>query len=158
MNIGSALRHPLKSRLFALRRLPSLFFWGIRVKTLDNDSCTVSIPYRWSTKNPFRSTYFAALSGAAEFSTGVLLLEKITSSGKDISYLIVDLHISFHKKATTEVLFTCNDGARVSAMIDEVTSTGKAGKITLHSEGVNAKGEIVARAELTWSLKERSRR
>ncbi|MGB3545398.1 MAG: hypothetical protein WBA17_00375, partial [Saprospiraceae bacterium] len=57
---------PWKMRLaFFLRKLPTLFWWGVRVKSATEDRAEVTIPYTWRTQNPFKSVYFAAQAGAA---------------------------------------------------------------------------------------------
>ena len=70
----SVIGNPLKYRLFLLRHLPAAYFSGLRIEKMDEQHCVVSVPYKWFTRNPFRSTYFACLSMAAEMSTGVLAL------------------------------------------------------------------------------------
>jgi hypothetical protein len=46
---------------------------GIRLRELNEDACTVTVPYRWRNKNPFKSTFWAVLGMAAELSTGALV-------------------------------------------------------------------------------------
>ena len=63
------INNPFKFRLFLLAKLPSAFFSGVRVLVADEKKCVVTVPYKWFSKNPFKSTYFACLSMAAEMST-----------------------------------------------------------------------------------------
>ncbi|MET0241909.1 MAG: thioesterase, partial [Flavitalea sp.] len=49
-------------RLFLLAKLPSAYFSGVRVRSLDEEKCIVTVPFKWFSQNPFRSTYFACLS------------------------------------------------------------------------------------------------
>ncbi|MEO5562810.1 MAG: thioesterase, partial [Chitinophagaceae bacterium] len=51
--------HPLKFRMFLFAKLPSAYFAGVRVREMDEKKCVVTVPYKWYTQNPFRSTYFA---------------------------------------------------------------------------------------------------
>ena len=46
------VRHPVKFRLFLLQQLPAAFFSGIRIKAANEDRCTVTVPFKWFTKNP----------------------------------------------------------------------------------------------------------
>ncbi|MBP8765937.1 MAG: thioesterase, partial [Ferruginibacter sp.] len=66
--------HPFKLLIFLFKNLPSAFFSGVRVQYVDGDKSVVTVPYKWFSRNPFRSTYFACLSMAAEMSTGVLAM------------------------------------------------------------------------------------
>ncbi|HEV9037114.1 MAG TPA: DUF4442 domain-containing protein, partial [Puia sp.] len=95
----SAIRHPLKSRLFLLTNLPSALFSGLRVVEADTDHCAVTVPYKWFTRNPFRSTYFACLSMAAEMSTGVLAMAAANESQPPVSMLVVRTEADYTKKA-----------------------------------------------------------
>ncbi len=68
--IRSRMLNPFLMRGFMLAKLPLALVAGLRMRELDRDRCVVTVPYGWRTTNPFRSTYFAALSMAAEMSTG----------------------------------------------------------------------------------------
>ena len=69
------IKNPFLFRLYLLTRLPSAFFAGLKISDLEADTCTVTVRYKWFTRNPFRSIYFACLAMAAEMSTGVLAHE-----------------------------------------------------------------------------------
>ena len=71
------MTHRMKFRLYLFARIPSAYFSGIRIREMDETRCEVSVPYRWFSQNPFRSTYFACLSMAAEMSTGALAMAHI---------------------------------------------------------------------------------
>lgn len=71
------VQHPVKYRLFLLKKLPAAFFSGIRVKYADENKAVVTVPYKWFSTNPFKSTYFACLSMAAEMTTGLLAMAHI---------------------------------------------------------------------------------
>src|SRR5678816_3198218 len=104
---------PLKFRMFLLSKLPSAYFSGVRVKSLDENKCEVSVPYKWFTQNPFRSTYFACLSMAAEMSTGVLALAHLYERKPAVSMLVVKVESAYFKKAKDRTYFTCEDGAEI---------------------------------------------
>src|SRR5687768_9246219 len=112
------IRHPLKFRLFLIRQLPAAYFAGLRIQHVDADSCSVTVPFRWSTQNPFRSTYFACLSMAAEMSTGALAMGAIWRRPERISMLIVKSDALYHKKATSLTTFTCLDGEAIRKAVE----------------------------------------
>ena len=94
MNEGTAafiklVKHPFKFRIFLLSRLPSAFFCGVRVREMDEQHCVVTVPYKWLSQNPFRSTYFACLSMAAEMSTGALSMAHSYKRQPPVSMLVV---------------------------------------------------------------------
>ncbi len=147
------VRHPLKFRLFLLAKLPSAFFSGVRVRYADEQKCIVTVPYKWFTKNPFHSTYFACHSMAAEMSTGVLAMAHTFEQEPPISMLVLKIEGNFTKKATALSSYTCEDGLFVKKAIREAAAGGKSTTATLRSLGINKAGEPVAEFFITWSFK-----
>jgi Domain of unknown function (DUF4442) len=142
---------PLRFRLYLLMKLPSAFFAGLRIPQIDEAGSTVTIPYKWFTKNPFRSTYFACLGMAAEMSTGVLAMAHIYQ--KPVSMLVIGMEATFSKKATGITRFHCPDGYAIGETIDKAIATGEGQTIKVRSTGFNAAGESVAEFFFTWSFK-----
>jgi hypothetical protein len=147
------INNPFKARFFLFTKLPSAFFSGVRVLFADEDKCAVTVPYKWFSKNPFRSTYFACLSMAAEMSTGVLCMTHIYKHQPAVSMLVLKIQGDFTKKATGRTTFTCEEGAEVRKAIEDAVLSGVGKIITLKSFGRNAAGEIVAQFDITWSFK-----
>ena len=150
------VNNPLKSRLFLLAKLPSAYFSGVRVRYADEDKCVVTVPYKWFSKNPFRSTYFACLSMAAEMSTGVLAMGHTYRQNPSVSMLVVRLEGSFMKKATGITTFTCEDGARMKETIRLAMASGKPVSLSAYAAGKNKEGDTVAEFNITWSFKVKS--
>ncbi len=151
------IRHPLKFRLFLLTKLPSAFFSGVRVRYADEQKCVVTVPYKWFSTNPFRSTYFACHSMAAEMSTGVLAMAQTYQQKPAISMLVLRVEGDFIKKATGLTTFICEDGNIVKQMIREAAASGKPTTATLRSVGTSKDGETVADFNITWSFKVKSK-
>lgn len=148
------MTNPLVFKMAMLAKLPSVIFWGIGVKNLDQDKCGVTLPFTWKTQNPFQSIYFAALAGAAELSTGLLCQLAIAGKGK-FSMLVVDFRAEFHKKANTKSTFICEDGKELFEVIDRMDPEDTA-KFTTVSTGRNLQGEIIAKFFVTWSFKKKA--
>jgi hypothetical protein len=142
--------------LFMLRKLPATFFSGVRLVSINEQQCIVNVTYKWFSQNPFKSTYFACLSMAAEMSTGVLALGNIWKRKPGISMLVVSVNSHYFKKATDITTFTCNDGALFAQKIEEAITTKEAITVTSKSEGYNKVGELVASFDITWSFKVKS--
>ncbi len=147
------VHNPITFRLFLLKKLPAAYFSGVRVKYADEEKCVVTVPYKWFTTNPFRSTYFACLSMAAEMSTGVLAIGHTYKTTPGISMLVTKVEGNFHKKATGRVTFTSEDGRRMAAVIKEALASGKGTSLNAYSTGLNKAGETVAEFVITWSFK-----
>ena len=60
--------------------LPSAWLCGVRVDSIENNSCSVRVKHRWINKNPFNSLFWAVQGMAAEMPGGLLLSEKIKNS------------------------------------------------------------------------------
>ena len=148
------ITQPLYFRMAMLAKLPSVIFWGIGIKHLDQTKCEVKLPFTWKTQNPFQSIYFAALAGAAELSTGLLCQLAIAGNGK-FSMLVVDFRAEFHKKATTASVFTCENGEELFGLIQEMKPEDTA-KFTTVSTGKNTQGEVIAKFYVTWSFKKKA--
>jgi hypothetical protein len=158
MNPGTArfiklMKHPLKTRMFLLFRLPSAFFAGVRIREVDEKRCVVTVPYKWFSQNPFRSTYFACLSMAAELSTGALVMAHLYERKPQVSMLVLKVDSEYFKKATGRTRFTCEEGRLIEEMVEECIATGEARTVRAKSTGRNNNGEVVAEAFITWSLK-----
>ena len=144
---------PLKFRMFLFSKLPSAYFSGIRVKSLDENKCEVTVPFKWFSQNPFRSTYFACLSMAAEMSTGALALGHLYKRKPPVSMLVVRTEGEYFKKAVDTTTFVCEDGSGIRKMIEEAIATGEGKTIRAKSIGKNKAGELVAEFYITWSFK-----
>jgi uncharacterized protein DUF4442 len=151
-------KHPIKFRLFLLSKLPSAFFSGLHVSAMDEAKCEVSVPYRWFTRNPFRSIYFACLSMAAEMSTGALAMAHVYKREPSISMLVVKTEALFYKKATTRTKFVCDEGLKIRETINLAIQSGEGQTVTVKTTGWSASGDRIAEFFITWSFKARVKR
>jgi hypothetical protein len=147
------VKHPVKFRMFLFYKLPSAYFAGVRVKSINTDSCQVTIPYKWFSQNPFRSTYFACLGMAAEMSTGALAMAHLHKSNPPVSMLVTKIEGDFLKKATGVTTFTCEDGALIKLAIADSKISGQPRSVKAKSSGRNDAGEIIAEFFISWSFK-----
>jgi hypothetical protein len=152
-NFLKMIKHPVKFRVFLFWKLPAAFFSGVRIKEIDENKCTVSVPYKWLTQNPFRSTYFASLAMAAEMSTGALVMMYVYKRKPPISMLITNMEASYFKKATGKIYFVCDAGKQIQDAIEEAILSNEPKSITVRSTGNNKSGELIAAFLFTWSFR-----
>ena len=152
-SFANLVRHPVKFKIFLFSKLPSAWFSGVRVKSIDENKCEVTVPFKWFSQNPFRSTYFACLSMAAEMSTGALAMGYVYKIVPAVSMLVVKTEAEYFKKATGRTLFTCEDGTSIKNTIEEAIITGESKSVIAKSVGRNSAGEVVAEFKITWSFK-----
>jgi len=149
----AAISSPVKFRLYLLRNLPAAFFSGIKLRSLTEYSSVVSVPYKWFTRNPFRCTYFACLSMAAEMSTGILAMANVYNRLPKVSMLVTSIEGRFYKKATGIILFKCNEGGIIQEAVETCILEAAAQSIRISSSGFNNQNEQVAEFWITWSFK-----
>ena len=142
-----------KARLFLLQKLPAAFFSGVRIEAITAEHCTVSVPYKWFTQNPFRSTYFACLSMAAEMSTGALAMAAVYGRKPAVSLLITGMEGHFFKKAIGKTLFTCSEGLLLRQAVENAVQTGVPEAVKVYTTGVDTAGTLIAEFWFTWSFK-----
>ena len=152
------MRHPVKFRMFLFTKLPAAYFAGVRVREVDEKRCVVTVPYKWLSQNPFRSTYFACLSMAAEMSTGSLAMAHLYKINPPVSMLVVKVESEYFKKAVGRTSFVCEDGKLFERAIEETIATAEARTVKARSLGTNKEGELVAEFYITWSCKVKSKK
>lgn len=147
---------PLKLNLFLMFKLPAAYLTGVRATYIDSEKCMAKVKFRWINQNPFRSMYWAVQGMAAELTTGVLVMNKIKESGRDISMLVARNQGSYSKKAIGKITFTCDEGKLVDKAIAKTIETGEGQIVKMTSIGVNADGIEVSNFNFEWTIKLKS--
>jgi hypothetical protein len=146
---------PLIMRFYLLWKLPMAWFAGIGVQSCSPEKAVVRLPYGWRSQNPFRSTYFAAQCAAGELSTGLLALAQLQGQ-PPVSMLVTHIETEFFKKASDTLLFTCEDGAALTATVQAALTTGESQAFTATSTGRLPDGTIASIVKISWSFKAKS--
>ncbi|BCY28505.1 DUF4442 domain-containing protein [Flavobacterium okayamense] len=147
---------PSKLNTFMFFKLPSAYWSGVRVKTIELNKCEATVKHRWFNQNPFNSMYFAVQAMAAEFTTGALVMYQIKQSKTNISMLVAQNKAVFTKKATGRITFTCNDGDKIAETIRKAIETKEGQTVWITSRGVNEKGEQVSEMQFEWTVRLRN--
>ncbi|MEO6134093.1 MAG: DUF4442 domain-containing protein [Ginsengibacter sp.] len=151
------VKHPIKFRLYLLYNLPAAFFSGIKIRECTEKMSITSVPFKWLTQNPFKSTYFASLAMAAEMSTGMLALNSVYKRTPPISMLVTNMEASYFKKATHITYFTCEDGMLITNAVNEAAKGGEGIIVSAKSTGRNKEGEMIAEFIFTWSFRQKAK-
>jgi hypothetical protein len=142
-----------KLNKFIFFKLPSAFICGIRVVSIDENKCMVTVKHRWINQNPFNSMYFAVQAMAAEMTTGAMVIDKIQNSGKKISMLVANNKSNFSKKATGRITFVCRDGHLIEEAIQKTIVNGEGQTFWMKSIGTNEDGVQVSEMDFEWSIR-----
>lgn len=144
---------PSKLNTFLFFKLPSAFWSGVRVTTINSEKCVATVKHRWFNQNPFNSMYFAVQAMAAELTTGALVMLQIKKSGKNISMLVANNKATFTKKATGRISFQCVEGTLVESTIQKAISSNEGQTVWLKSIGTDDKGDQVSEFNFEWTIK-----
>ena len=147
------MKSPIQYNIYNFFKLPSVWWCGIRVKSVNEESCLVSVKHRWINQNPFKSMFWAVQGMAAELSTGILLMNEISRSKKSFSMLVLNNKANFSKKAIGRISFGCDQGHQIRNSINLAISSKKPQTIWLNSSGIDSQGDIVSAFSFEWTLK-----
>jgi DNA-binding protein len=139
--------------MFMLTNLPMAFIAGLRITFADIEKVTVSVPYKFLNKNPFKSIYFAVLSMAAELPSGILAMNAVKNSHKPVSMLVLNMTVEFKKKAKSKIHFTCEDGKLIANAVKSSIESNSAETVKIKSIGKDTNGLEVAEFTFTWTFK-----
>ena len=139
--------------LFSIFKLPLMFLTGLKIEEIDYSTCKTKVNNNYLNKNPFKSTYFAVQSMAAELSTGALALLAVEGLKSDVKFILIGISGDFIKKAKDKTFFICNEGEKLHEVVKKARETKKQQKVTVSTIGYNKSSEIISKFEFTWSFK-----
>ena len=99
-------------------QIPIAWIAGVRLESWDENKVSTRVKYGFLNQNPFKSMFWAVQGMAAEFSSGLMANAKIAKSGEDISMLVLGMQSKYLKKAVGKIVFTCEDGEKIDAVIN----------------------------------------
>jgi len=142
-----------KFNMFTFFKLPSAWWCGVRLKSLDKRRAVVTVKHGWRNQNPFKSMFWAVQGMAAELTTGALMIDQIKDSGKQISMLVANNNANFSKKATGKITFVCEDGDKIKKALDKTIATGEGQTLWMQSIGTNEDGVVVSTFNFEWTVR-----
>ncbi|MBU78699.1 MAG: thioesterase [Flavobacteriales bacterium] len=148
---------PARFNMFMFFKLPSAWWSGVRLHSLNESECIVKVKHSWINQNPFKSMFWAVQGMAAEMTTGAFLTREINLSGENISMLVSNNTAKFTKKATGKIRFVCNKGLEVKKLIQKAVDTGDSQTLWIDSTGYNEDNLVVSHFSFEWSVKTRKK-
>ena len=154
--IPETIRNTWYLRYFGLTRIPLLFYVRPSVVEKTGHRVAIRIPLRRRTKNHHGSMYFAALAIGADCAVGLLAVELIGRRQKKISFIFKDFNAEFYRRATGDVVFSCDQGERIAGLVARAAESKERVELPLYATAtVPAENEEpVARFRLTLSMKQ----
>ncbi len=153
--IPEKTRQTVALRLYALARIPLLFYVGVSVAEVAPDRMVVRIPLRRRTKNHLGSMYFGALCVGAECAAGALAMHLIGQQSRHISLVFKDFNAEFLKRAEGDVEFCCRQWRELSELVAQAAAADERveRQVEVTAAVPSLDEDPVARFRLTISLK-----
>ena len=145
-------------QLFGITKVPMIWYCRPKVIEHTDEKIEIKIPLKRKTKNHLGSMYFGVLAVGADITGGFLAMEPIKESGRKINLIFKDFKADFLKRPEGDVHFTCNDGLAVKELVDRVSKSSDRHNFKLSIEATvpSISSEVVAKFELTLSLKDKT--
>ena len=145
-------------QLFGITKVPMIWYCRPKVIEHTDEKIEIKIPLKRKTKNHLGSMYFGALAVGADITGGFLAMDPIQESGRKINLIFKDFKADFLKRPEGDVHFTCNDGLAVKELVDRVSKSSDRHNFKLSIEATvpSISSEVVAKFELTLSLKDKT--
>jgi len=142
-------------RYFGLTKIPMLFF--CRPRLIENNATTISVSIALNrrTRNHLGSMYFGALAVGADCAAGLIAMNQIQNSGKNVSLIFKSLSANFLKRAEGDVCFSCHQGVEITALVNQAIATKERVEmpVTVIATVPDISDEVVAEFVLVLSLK-----
>ena len=148
---------PARFNMFMFFKLPSAWWSGVRLYSINDSECIVKVRHSWINQNPFKSMFWAVQGMAAEMTTGAFLTREINLSGENISMLVSNNTAKFTKTATGKIRFVCTKGLEVKKLIQKAVDTGDSQTLWIDSIGYNEDNLMVSHFSFEWSVKTRKK-
>lgn len=139
--------------LLGLFKIPLIGFVRPRLIELTDEKVAVKIKFRRRTKNHLNSMYFGALAVGADVAGGIHAFYFAKKMNKKVSFAFKSMHADFLKRAETDVIFECNEGAKIESIIAESLEKQIRINQLVRVEAKNLSNEIVATFEMEISVK-----
>ena len=147
---------PFFFRFYLFFNLPMGFLSGMKIKTIDDQKCILTVPFKWLNKNPFKSTFWAVLGMAGEMNGAALILQYTYKHSPSISTLPIKSEAMFFKKAKGLTTFTCTDSEMIKLKVLKAIESKEGVEIETKSTGRDKDGKKVCEFTFHWTIKVRS--
>ena len=115
----------LRLRLWTFAKIPLLFFLRPSVVEATPRRTVVRIPLARRSRNHLGSMYFGALCAGADLAGALTAMRRIEASGRRVSLIFKDVTARFLRRAEGDVIFSCEDGDAVAALVARAIETGE---------------------------------
>ena len=124
-----------------------------KVIKISPDEVHVRIRLRRRTKNHLKSMYFGALAVGADTAAGIHAFYYGKKWNHSISFAFKGMKAEFLKRATSDVVFTVNEGSAIEQAVIQARDSGERINLPVSVRALDQEGELVATFVMTISVK-----
>ncbi len=139
--------------LMGVVKIPMIHYTGPKLLQINDETVKIRVRLRRRTKNHLKSMYFGALAVGADIAGGIHAYYFANKSKQNISFAFKSFQAEFLKRATSDVTFVSNDGAKVQEVIKEALETKERVNRLIDLKAFNKEGEEVAIFKMEISVK-----
>ncbi|MHB0970986.1 MAG: PaaI family thioesterase [Thermoanaerobaculia bacterium] len=112
-------------RLWAWKYVRLIWFIRPTVVEISDQRCAVRVRLNRRTRNHLGSMYFGALCAGADVAGGLIAMRLIQRGGNRVSLVFADFKAEFHRRPESDVVFTCENGDEIAALVERVMASGE---------------------------------
>lgn len=142
-------------KAFGFRKIPLIYYSGVKVVELNENRLEVRIPLNRRTRNHLNSMYFGALAIGADVAGGLLTFLHMQQTGRKMTVVFKDMKADFLKRAEGDVHFICDQNVEISKMLARIEASGERENMGIDVTAIvpSISNEVVAKFRLTLSAK-----
>lgn len=146
-------KYGMMLRLMGIFKIPMIGYVRPRLVEINDTDVVVKIRLRRRTKNHLKSMYFGVLAVGADVTAGLHAFYFCDELNVRPSFAFKAMKSEFIKRAETDVLFTCNEGAAVREQVLKAIQTNERQNHWVKVTAKDLNGDVVALFEMEISVK-----
>jgi acyl-coenzyme A thioesterase PaaI-like protein len=153
MSSPNLKKYVMMLRLMGIFKIPMIGYVRPRLVEINDNDVVVKIRLRRRTKNHLKSMYFGVLAVGADVTAGLHAFYFCDELNVRPSFAFKAMKSEFIKRAETDVIFTCNEGALVREQVLKAIQTNERQNHWVNVTAKDLNGDIVALFEMEISVK-----
>lgn len=146
-------KYGMMLRLMGIFKIPMIGYVRPRLVEINDTEVVVRIRLRRRTKNHLKSMYFGVLAVGADVTAGLHAFYFCDELNVRPSFAFKAMKSEFIKRAETDVIFTCNEGAAVREQVLKAIQTNERQNHWVKVIAKDLNGDVVALFEMEISVK-----
>lgn len=146
-------KYGMMLRLMGIFKIPMIGYVRPRLVEINDTDVVVKIRLRRRTKNHLKSMYFGVLAVGADVTAGLHAFYFCDELNVRPSFAFKAMKSEFIKRAETDVLFTCSEGAAVREQVLKAIQTNERQNHWVKVTAKDLNGDVVALFEMEISVK-----